>query len=240
MAKKIIPFIVFILCQTIILKLAFWQVERLAWKQDIIAALDIAYAQPATDLTFNDALQQTIQQQEIFFQRGTIHGQYLQDKSIKVGPRQRNGTNGHHITSLFQLNKGPIITINRGWVSEGASINTAPNTKNAILTGILRHPSAIHSMTPSNVPAQNLWFSLNISELEKHWDTHNLPSAVFYIENESPASSHMDAPQPFTTQWYPRNEHFQYMIFWFSMSLILTLIAAISLYALRKKPSSKT
>lgn len=230
--KLVIPTIVFVLCQVLILKLAFWQVERLAWKRDIISALDAVYALDATaiPLSFEDG--ENILSEDVFFRRGTLTGEFVSHKVLFLGPRQRDGMNGYHVLALFRVENGQIILVNRGWVPDGLANNDYISTSfpEALvhLTGLIRQPEKSHFFSPANVPQQNLWFGYNMKQFATYMGVDALPDVVFYVEEMD--GSDLEYPSAFVEKWYPRNEHFQYMVFWFSMSAVFCLIYVLAVF----------
>lgn len=226
MARFVISTIIFAVCQVLILKLAFWQVDRLAWKETIIAKLGAVYQQDATknNLSFDEW--RKAPKQELYFARGVIKGSYLHNKEIVFGPRQREGMNGYHLLVPFRLVTGEHVLVNRGWVPDGLKDQQYRSdglTEGEIaLVGMLRTPERTHFMSPSNVPSQDLWFVYDLEQMGRAIGMNSLPNLVFYVEEELDQS--FEYPSAFAKDWYPRNEHFQYMVFWFSMSAALLLI----------------
>lgn len=195
-----------------------WQVQRLAWKNTLLAQLDTAYAAapvmagPAAIRALHDGGQPP------FFGRVTVEGVYDDAHALLVGPRTRDGRTGHHLIMPLTVD-GATLLVNRGWLADKQAAPAAAGPVR--VTGLLRLPEEPNPFVPANDPAQGRWYSIDIAAM-----TQGLPDAlplVLYAEGEEPAAAiayHTDRPAI-------RNNHRDYAFFWFAMAGVLAIIYAL-------------
>lgn len=221
--KKPITIILVVSGVAVLLKLGFWQVERLAWKNDIIAQLEKEYQKDPdqNNLTFRDLT--NIEPQEIRY--GSVTGTLQTNKVIFKGPKPYEGKIGYDVISPFQLKEGYIL-VNRGWIEE-KSRNALKEKKITIskASGVFRYPDW-NRFTSNNNPENNIWTKLDINEMADHFQvTPITPVMMFMISNK--AESELLSSQD--QKWYPRNKHQQYAIFWFSMAFLLLFLSILTI-----------
>ena len=106
---------------SVLLTLGFWQVDRLAWKQDLLAR--IAERQKAPPLTLSsqaDILDLTKADDE--YRRATLWGTYGREQlfgsQIENKPQglPRQDAAGYHVLVFFYLQDGTPLLLDRGFV----------------------------------------------------------------------------------------------------------------------------
>src|SRR5262249_37142271 len=147
--------------------LGIWQVERLKWKEALIATLEARLAAapealpPARDWETLDAGRDE-------FLRVAFFGTFENDKEALVyttGSSMRSDTSGpgYWVFTPARLADGHSVMVNRGFVPEGhqdqASRREGLVTGNIDIVGVLRWPETPGLFTPAGEPARNLWFA---------------------------------------------------------------------------------
>lgn len=216
--KKIMTGAVLLGAICVFVMLGNWQLQRLAWKQAMLADIE---AQAAIDIT-ETRLDLT---QAADFQRGYILGTYLNKPPVKIGPRTHEGKSGYHILQPFRTVQGQNIMINRGWVgaTDDAPI-TAP-LRNLMIGGYLKSPDHPSAFTPKNQPDQGLWYSADIKGFEAFYDIPLQDHILYQEVMES------DRPQTFTGLPALKNNHLAYAIFWFGMAGLLVILVGIRMFS---------
>ena len=118
--------------------LGTWQIQRLQWKEGLIAAIaDAAKNPPITSLPTDDAELNKLQ-----FVHAKLTGTWMGNVEFHLTPRYFHSTFGYSIISPFKLADGRIILVTRGWVPAAKKLaETRPETAvkgKATITGILR------------------------------------------------------------------------------------------------------
>lgn len=205
----------------ILITLGVWQVERLAWKRDLIAALETEYAKDvsATPLTL-EVLQSIRAKGDVA--RGMVQGRpdmqsavLLRDKiwRLDMGDAMPVGAVGVEIIAPYHLDDGSVLLVNLGWVANDdlpAVLDFLPKRSASAVAGIARlfqlNPYVAAAVQPDPV---------SIGQA-KGWQT--LPVIVTAEQPVHPAI------HPLAQKTYPNNNHLQYALFWLSMALVLVVI----------------
>ena len=165
---KLVPTLCVVPMLAILLGLGVWQVQRHAWKSDLIEKLRTRAESTAIPLALDisdlDALE---------FQRVRVTGQFLHDKELYLLNRSLNGNPGLHILTPLQRADGGVIMINRGWTpfekKEPASRMKGQLAGPVTVEGIVRLMKAPNDFMPDNEPDNNTWF---------YWDATAMAAAV--------------------------------------------------------------
>lgn len=209
----------------ILCNLGYWQVQRLEWKSDAISALEKEYSKSSEERLSTLIELQNVNKDISYV---TLSGTLLFDKEIKYGPKPRDREIGHHVITPLQTKEGTIL-VSRGWIDE--SYTTPEQTKNTSITGIVRVPDW-NSFTPNNNPESDIWTKLDIDQIAREKNLDNVFSKVLYATEQTYED---DTAIIIHANWYPRNKHKQYAIFWFSMAFIF--LGFFGFYIVRSKRS---
>src|SRR5712671_6902694 len=95
----------------LLLALGFWQVERLFWKQDLIAQRQAAVAAPrvAAPRSLEGA-------RGMEFHHIVDEGVFLHDKEIFLGATSEAGRQGYQVLTPLIEPGGRIVIVNRGFI----------------------------------------------------------------------------------------------------------------------------
>ncbi len=198
----------------ILLMLGFWQLDRLVWKSELLEKIESSYAR--------DASQNPLDLSSKVLERGFVRGVYEHDKSFKIAPRTYKGTPGYHVLTPFLTRDGAYILVNRGWVPFGFSGEIVSPTEEIRLVGSIRKPQEPNMFTPDNNPDEDVWYYVDLKEIAVVKGLKDLWSLMIYVESTSESY-----PLAVATKPRLKNNHMQYVIFWFSMAGVLVLIYAL-------------
>jgi len=205
--------------------LGVWQVQRLAWKQALIARVAAGLAGPAIDI---DAAQLPAAPSE--YTKLTATGEFELQATTLVSASTRLGP-GYWVMTPLRLTGGRALWINRGFVPPQAHIKTP--TGQQTIVGLARLPET--SLLRPNRPAQNRWYTRDISEIASA--THVARSETrWFIDAGLPAASAptiADDDEAIAPQTAPRgpispisgltivrfpNNHLGYAVTWFLLA----------------------
>lgn len=205
--------------------LGAWQVQRLAWKQDIITKLDQAYEGQSSAALDLDNITDN-------FAYGRVSGRLLADKALLLGPRTQNKEIGNDLIVPLQTN-GRTLLINMGWSNwplEDMPIKHL-NGKTVWFEGLINTPHW-NSFTPPNEPDKDLWYRADINEIA---EVKALKEPYPFVLRAEHASHKYDAAFPNNERLYPNNNHLQYAFFWFAMATALIVIYVLRFITNNKK-----
>ena len=94
------------------LSLGVWQMERRAWKRDILDR--IATNQAAAPLTLDELLKGDPLRFE--YGRVRVSGSFLHDKEFYLAARSLKDKVGMQVVTPLRTDDGPIVLFDRGWI----------------------------------------------------------------------------------------------------------------------------
>ncbi len=218
---------VFALVGIVILSgLGVWQLDRKAWKEDLIARLNARLSRAPQDLPPRSSWPQLREDGEEF-RRVTFPAEFLDGEEALVytaGSPLRPDVKGpgYWVFAPARLAGGSIVLVNRGFVppdrKDPAERGDGVPHGTVDVVGVMRWPEARGMFTPADDPKKNIWYlrdSKSIADFKK-WAT----AAPFYIDQEEPAPVG-GWPKPGKLEVHLPDDHLQYAITWFGLALAL-------------------
>ena len=216
----------------LLLGLGTWQVQRLHWKEGLIAERNAALAAAPVALPTTLEAARPLEVHPV-----RADGEFLNDHELYLNAQSFSGAAGFHIVTSFRLADGTIIFIDRGFVptdrqaraTRAAGEIAGPTT----VTGLLRLPEPPGWFTPANEPQKNSWFSIDLPTMAQ---AAGVGSALpFYIDaDKAPVPGGW--PQGGQTITDLPNDHLQYAITWYALAV--ALVAIYTRFALRRRRSN--
>lgn len=213
----------------IMLGLGIWQLDRLAWKTDLIAEIQSRIAAPPAPLD-------TVLAEAggdlggIQFRRVSVAGAFLHGQEMYLAARSMNGNPGYHVMTPFQLEGGGVVLVDRGWVPyerKLAETRAEGQVEGPMaLDAVIRLPQAAKAwFQPDNEPANNMWYWTDLAAMRAQ---AGLPAEgpEIYLE-AGPGANPGGFPIGGQTRVNLPNDHLQYAITWFALAVILAVIYVI-------------
>jgi len=206
----------------VLLSLGTWQVQRLAWKEGILAEID-AKIQGAPI-----ALPSAPNVDAHKYQPVEVAGRFLETR-IRVLVSQKLIGAGYRIIQPFQT-ENRIILIDRGFVK----IDHTEDLRNdqAIVLGNLHWPDEVDEYTPEPDLKRDIWFARDVPALADALNT----DPILVIAREITPSSEKVSPIPISSSGIP-NDHLQYAITWFSLAAVWAGMSGLFLFGTRRRKS---
>lgn len=199
------------------LALGSWQVQRLAWKNALIAERQAQREAPALA-----GLPGEFDPAQHEFRRVAVQGRFRHDKELYLAARSMNGNAGYHVLTPLELDGGrEHILVNRGWVplARKDPETRSPGQAEGIVSvfGYLRRPGERGWFVPDNLPQRNFWFTIDIAAMAAAKDISGLKP---YVLEADAAPNRGGFPIGGITRFELPNDHLQYAITWFAMAAI--------------------
>lgn len=215
----------------ILIALGSWQMQRLEWKEGMIAALEKDYEDLESGrVSFvSPERLSALSAQDQPIAVGKLRGSFLREDAILVGPKPDDGRIGYELLIPLTFDDGHTIIVNTGWVDAiwkddlQSRLVLLPQDS-VTVTGILRKPDW-NRFTSKNSPANDLWFRADAEEIAEAKNLNNAYPFLIYATGINPP---LHDVKPIEERWLPRNKHLQYALFWFSMAA--TLVAVYGFY----------
>ncbi len=198
--------------------LGIWQVERRAWKLDLIARVD-QRSHAAPDAAPGSAAWLAISRSDDEYRRVSVTGSFAPGKDVLVQAVSDLGA-GFWVLTPLRADAGFTVLVNRGFISpdERKAGAFAPPASPVTVTGLLRITEPKGGFLRSNDPAGGRWFSRDVAAIAESQQLGKV--APYFID----ADKSLDAPgQPhggLTVVSFPNN-HAVYALTWFGLALML-------------------
>lgn len=190
--------------------LGVWQVERLAWKRDLIARVDARiHAAPVpapASVTKADE-----------YRRVTATGTFLHDQAALVQAATVRGAGYWVLTPLRQSN-GAIVLINRGFVPPEAKTRYERPQGVVRVTGLLRLTEPDGGFLRSNDAIADRWYSRDVAAIAAARQLR--PVANYFIDAQADPLPDALPVGGLTVVSFPNN-HLQYAITWFILAAMV-------------------
>ena len=202
----------------VLISLGVWQVQRLAWKQAVLADITARISADSVALPVDpDPVADK-------YLPVAVTGTY-DDQMIYVLVSQKQIGAGYRVILPMQTDTGRRVLVDRGFVRlEERDAVTTP-TGEVTVTGNLHWPQEIDSFTPEPDLEANIWFARDLPAMAETLNSE--PLLIVARTTSLPEGPVM--PLPVDTAGIP-NDHLQYAITWFSLALIwaaMTLVFAL-------------
>lgn len=229
--------------------LGTWQVQRRAWKLDLMERVQTRLDQaPVSVQQLLDAEPAAGIGEQHAYQPVFVEGQWLQDKTVFAQALTELGAGFWAITPL-QTATGQIVLINRGFVPEGRRADAQPAEPAQGPTrvqGLLRATEPDGGFLRKNDAANGKWYSRDASAIGAALGLANVQP--FFIDQGILANVHVNADTPIPANAmqgpWPRsgmtvvkfhNSHTVYILTWYGLALMVLVAAWLVVRHERKK-----
>ena len=220
MRRMMLPLLFGLIGAAVLVSLGVWQLQRLAWKQAILAeiALQMQSAPVAVPATPDPARDR--------FLPVTATGDFTGQALDVLVSRVEIGA-GYRVIAVFET-LGRRVLVDRGFVREDArGAGHAPSTGVAV-TGNLHWPDEIDSYTPRPDAATGLWFARDVPAMAQALGTE--PVLLIARSDTGDAVE----PMPVGDAGIPNN-HFSYAIQWFLLAVVWLGMTALYLWRITRQ-----
>ncbi len=220
----------------ILLTLGMWQLERKAWKEDLLAAIDArAFGQPVSTPAESAWPNWSPARDE--FRRVQLSGFFLHDLEIRLHglTEERRGQplQGFYVFTPLRLADGAIVMVNRGFVPtalrDAARRPEGQPPGEVSVTGLLRNPEQRGWFVPPNNVARDEWFVRSLSDMAQARGLARV--APFYVDADKTPNPG-GWPRGGQTRINLPNNHLGYALTWFGIAG--TLVGVFAAFAARR------
>ena len=203
--------------------LGVWQLQRLEWKEGLIADVEARIHEPAVPLA--EALPLGLEAAE--WRKVRVEGRFLHEYEAYLFAVGEAGQAGLHVVTPLELaeREGGIVLVDRGFIPEALRdpVTRASAQYPGIVTleGVLRAPQTPNAFTPAPDTQRRVWYARD-------------PQAMAAASNLSLVAPLMiDADATPNPGGWPRggqtiiafpNSHLSYAITWFGLALALLAV----------------
>ena len=213
--------------------LGVWQVQRLAWKQDLIRQVDARIHAAAVPAPGPD---QPVTRDGDQYRRVVVTGLFDHDRETLTQAVTDLGP-GFWVMTPLRTDRGFTVLINRGFVPGD---RRAPDSRAAgqveglrTVTGLLRITEPKGGFLRANDPAGDRWFSRDVAAISAR---RGLIDAAPYFIDADAASNPGGLPVGGLTVVRFANSHLIYALTWFALALMAAAGGAWLIRDARRAP----
>jgi surfeit locus 1 family protein len=200
--------------------LGVWQLQRLEWKEGIIAGAEAMMAEAPVNLP---AVLDPVADR---YRAVTVTGRFTGEEAHVLTSLREQGP-GFLVIAAFETAMGRRILVDRGFVPEVEK--TTPRPARAVeVVGNLNWPDDVNASTPPYDAGRAIWYGRDLAGMSALLATE----PVLIIARSDTGDGTM--AQPVTTAGF-RNDHFNYAVTWFSLAAVWLGMTVYLLWRIRAR-----
>jgi surfeit locus 1 family protein len=212
--RIIVPALIGVVGVAILLALGAWQVQRLAWKEGLIAEIEARLAaEPVSLPETPDPARDRLLRVEATGQIGT--------EEIHVLSSLEPWGAGYRVVSPMEIADGRRILVDLGYVPQDMKepsvrprpASPEPGRAPDQVTGLLLWPSEVDSFTPEPALDRNIWFARDVPAMAEALGTE----PVLLVAETHPWT---EWPRPTPPGTNIPNRHLGYAVTWFGLAAV--------------------
>lgn len=212
----------------LLLGLGIWQLQRLQWKEGLIAERDSRLA--AAPVTLDRALQDFDADRSVEFVKVQVTGTFQNDAELFFLSTD-GGVPGFEVVTPLKSQDGIVILTDRGFIPESlkdpAKRPESRPSGEATVTGVLRrHVQSRGPFTPDNDPESNIWYWWDVPAMLAFAHIDDGVRVAPFVLHQLPGDD-KGLPRPVAVDSGLTNNHLQYALTWFSLALILIVMSGL-------------
>lgn len=212
----------------LLIGLGVWQLQRLEWKQGLIAQIEArAHAEP---VTLKEAVTRAKAGEDVSYLRVRVAGR-LDNGKERYLYAVFDGTPGWHVITPLETPEGAVVLVDRGFVpnafKEPSSRAQGEIDGPITVTGLARTPDTQGLFIPDNEPAENRWFWRDLGAMSASMFPAGAPNVAPFILEAERSDIPGGWPLGGQTRLDLPNNHLQYALTWFLLALCLVVIYVI-------------
>lgn len=212
----------------LLIGLGLWQLQRLEWKQGLIAQIEArAQAEP---VTLKEALTRAKSGEDVSYLRVRVEGRFDNGKERYLYAVS-DGTPGWHVITPLATQDGPVVLVDRGFVpnafKEPSSRAQGEINDDVAVRGLARNPDSQGLFIPDNEPEENCWFWRDLGAMSKSMFPAGAPDIAPVILEVERSDIPGGWPLGGQTRLDLPSNHLQYALTWFLLALCLVVIYVI-------------
>ncbi len=195
----------------LLLGLGFWQLQRLKWKEGLIASIRAAQAAAPVALPANPSP----------FEKVYVQGAWVPGKAALYGDEVHDTPGGpvpgaELIMPLARAN-GAIVLVDLGWVAQSLP---HPLAVPPLAVGYVHAQLQPNWTSGTDDPARGLYYTLDPANIAAGMGLNNVAPFIL-IETGAMPPPGSQWPQPAQDLPTPLNNHYEYALTWFGFAFVL-------------------
>jgi len=223
LTRRMIAPLLFGLCgAAVLVGLGVWQLQRMEWKQEILAEID-ARIGAATAVLPAAPDQKTDKYMPV-----TAAGHLTGAEALVLTSTRDDGP-GYRVIAVMETDSGRKILVDLGFVAEAAVATPRPAGLLAI-SGNLHWPDEVDGFTPPPDKGQDIWFARDAAAMAQALGAE--PFLLIARTIDPPVEG--ITPLPVDSSGIA-NDHLEYAITWFSLAIVWLGMTGLLLWRIRQR-----
>ncbi len=196
--------------------LGVWQLQRLAWKEALVARIERQLAgapgalPPVADWP-------RLRREADEYRRVQVQGRWDPQRQALVRASTVLGS-GYWVLTPLQQADGSWVLVNRGFVPNALKAQVPPPAADGPLPGLLRLSEPGGSLLQANDPAADRWYGRDVAAIAAARGLRG-PVAPYFVDLQAAPGTPPDTwPRPGLTVLQFPNHHLQYALTWFALA----------------------
>jgi surfeit locus 1 family protein len=202
--------------------LGTWQLQRLAWKNQVIGEVHAALAAEAVELPLG-----VIDARALAYRRVSINGHFDHGNEFHLLSPGPHGEHGYRVVTPLLRDSGAgrdggheAVLVDRGWVpaANKSAATRRPSQIAGVVTvsGVVRQSSRGGWFVPDNDVAANLWFSADAGTMQR---SLGLGGPELFVATDA-----LLLTAGSRARIEIANPHLQYAVIWYGLAAALAAI----------------
>ncbi len=216
------PTVLTALMLVVLLGLGTWQVQRLQWKENLIATIEVrTHEAPINVVNISDP-------KVADYRSAEASGIFQHDHEFYMTAISLSGEGGYHVLTPLQLDNGQYLLVDRGWIPYDlkGSGKYFQQAGSVTVKGLLRIPT-LGWMTPKQDYVKGTWYGIDLQAMADSVGISAFMPFVLQVDNTPNPGGYPVGGQ---TRITLPNNHLIYAITWYSLALVLLVIYGVSGY----------
>lgn len=226
-ARTIATAILVLAALAILLSLGTWQVERLYWKEGLLADIAARLSAPPVPLAEIEAIEKS--GGDIEYRRVVVSGTFDHTRERHFFATFE-GRTGFYIYTPMTLADGRILLVNRGFVpyemKEPATRATGEVAGEQAITGYARNRLAEKPSfaVPDNDQVKNIFYWKDFGVMASSTGLDASKLVPFFVDADASVKNPGGYPLGGVTQFDLPNSHLQYAVTWYGLAAALVAV----------------
>ena len=197
----------------VLVSLGVWQLQRLTWKEQLIAQIQAQQELPLIEIT---------PEKQSIFRRIYAVGHFNYRQELRLIGKTVDQQVGYYVFTPLTLTEGRTIYVNRGWVPQTVSTEDISKPLGEIrVEGVLKEKMSRNAFTSVNRYDNREIFTFDPEEIAATYPDQTL--MPYYID-ASQISSQSEYPNIKPLGVHLRNHHLVYAFTWFALAGGLAIV----------------
>ncbi len=204
----------------VLVRLGFWQLDRLAQRQARNAYIEQQLALPPLGLSGSEALPADLS--ALNLRQAEAGGEFDFARQVALKAQTWQGAPGIHLITPLRLPSGEAVLVDRGWLpfDQSAPENWAQFEEPAQVRGFIRQSETVAGAVAEQTGPQQEWYRVDIEAIQAQLPYPLLP--VFIVQTPVEASASETLPYRAAPVFdLSDGPHMGYAIQWFLFALVL-------------------